>query len=224
MGVEGTGPAWPDFMTSKIQLGCVLLGLTALVGCVPYPMGVPKEEWETLPPAQQAEYRATQARLDEQRRVREHEERMLRERLAAETARREAELLRSRREQARQGDVITVRVQGGMVAFYGKRHPYEPVAFDLVRGETRRVVFRRLGQPNSTTEIDMHFSEDGNTFIFDAPARKRFVVLRDGSWERGAHLRVPEMGSHDGHSEAIGVTLTIRFKDLPQRRPSQGRR
>ena len=211
-------------MTSKIQLGCICLGIIGLAGCAAYPMGVPKEQWEALPPGQQAAYQAEQARLDEQRRVRAHEERMPRERLAAEAARQEAEQLRARLEQARWGDVITVSVNGGMVAFYGKRYPYEPVAFDLVRGETKRVVFRRLGQPYSTTEIEMHFSEDGNSFYFDAPARKRFVVLRDRSWERGARLPVHEMGSHDGHSEAIGVTVTIRFKELPPapRSPNRG--
>jgi hypothetical protein len=61
----------------------------------------------------------------------------------------------------------------------------------------------------------MRLSDDGNSFYFDAPAPKRFVVLRDGSWERGARFAVPEIRGHDGHSEAIGVTIRIRIKDLP---------
>lgn len=120
---------------------------------------------------------------------------------------------------ARYGDIITVTISGGMVAFGGKRYPYEPVAFDLVRGETKRVEFVRQGRSAYRTRIEMRLSDDGNTFYFDAPARKR-VVLLNQNWGRGRRYNPPEIGSHDGHSEAIGITINVQLKKLsaPARR------
>lgn len=111
------------------------------------------------------------------------------------------------------GDIVTVSIQSGMVAFNGRRFPYEPVSFDLVRGETKCVEFFRQGQAYTATLIEMRLSEDGNTFYFDAPARKRFVAVNDG-WERGRDFSPSEIGSHDGHSEAVGVCIRIRYQPM----------
>lgn len=187
------------------------------LGCSSLPLGLTKPEWEALTSSQQAEYRLKQAEIDERDRARDGALRLAREQTEREAATREADRVMALRANARWGDVITVSVAGGMVAFNGKRYPYEPVAFDIVKGETKGVLFSRQGQPTTTTEVVMFFSEDGNTFHFDAPAPKRFVALRDSTWSGGARYPIPEIGSHDGRSEAIGVTITIRFKDLPRR-------
>jgi len=183
-------------------------------GCAFYPLGLSKEQWTALSPEQQAQYQARQSEIDQANAQQAEAERARQEQLAAEAAAQEQQRLSALYQQARYGDIITVTIQGGMVAFYGKRYPYEPVCFDLVRGETKLIQIARQGQCYATTLIEMHLSEDGNTFYFDAPARKRFVALNNG-WERGAEYHPPEIGSHDGHSEAVGVCIRIRYRPMP---------
>lgn len=194
-----------------------------LAGCASYPLGMTEAEWTALTPQQQAEYRAQQAAIDAREAAQATQLRIARENAAAEALRIEGERVSAVYASARRGDIVTVRVTGGMVAFSGKRFAYEPVAFDIARGETKSVAFSRLGQPGTTTSIIMSLSEDGNTFLFDAPAPKRFVALRDTSWELGARYSVPAIGSGEGRSEAIDIRLVIQIRDLSrgdQRRPA----
>ena len=198
-----------------VPLSLILL----FAGCASYPMGLEKNQWEALPPAQQAEYRIRQSEIDAQNYRVAESARLQREQEERDLAERERERVVALYHRARYGDVITVSIQDGMVAFNGRRFPYEPVSFDLVRGETKSVEFSRRGQAYSTTLIEMRLSEDGNTFFFDAPARKRFVAVNE-SWERGREYSPPEIGSHDGHSEAIGIKIALRFRvgpELPHR-------
>jgi hypothetical protein len=198
----------------RLRRGLALWAVIILVmGCQQNPLGLSNEQWRSLPPERQAEYQARQAVIDAQRHTREAAEQSERERATAEAVRREQEQLRATYAQARYGDVITVTVSGGMVAFNGKRFPYEPVAFDLVRGETKRVEFVRQGQSYATADIEMRLSVDGNTFIFDVPARRRFTALNDGSWATGARYAVPQLEGHESRSEAQGVRLTIHLRD-----------
>lgn len=199
----------------------LLLSAVFMAGCTTYPMGLNKDQWEVLPPAEQAAYQAKQSAIDQERarqyaieqarQVQEQRDAEERERIRVAEAYRHAFY----------GDVVTVTIQGGMVAFGGKRFPFEPLSFDLVRGESRLVEFTRQGRSYETTLVEVRLSEDGNTFYFDYPARKRFVAINDG-WERGREYHPSEIGSHDGHSEAVGVAIRIRHKPLPQ--PSKQRR
>jgi hypothetical protein len=191
----------------------LLMLVALLAGCASYPMGLTKEQWAGLTPAQQREYRIRQTEIDaENFRVAEAV-RLQREQVAREQWQREQELLATRYAQARYRDIITVTIRGGMVAFHGKRFSYEPVSFDLVRGETKLVEFVRQGESYTTTLIEVRLSEDGNTFYFDYPARKRFVAVNDG-WEQGREYHPQEIGSHDGHSEAVGVAIHIRYRPM----------
>jgi hypothetical protein len=203
---------FPRCLRTFVTIGAML----ACGGCACYPMGLNKEQWEALPPAQQAEYRARQTEIDERRRAQEasdgaREEEIRREREAVEQAR-----IASAYRHARYGQIITVSVQDGMVAFDGKRFPFEPVAFNLVAGETKEVEFVRQGKSPSRTRITMRLSKDGNTFIFDEPSRARFVAVGD-NWDRGKEYHPPEIRGKDGHSEAIGITVRIKFRDVPGR-------
>jgi hypothetical protein len=55
------GPhAYRSYTLFHAPLTLILL----LAGCASYPMGLDKVQWEALPPAQQAEYRARQAEID----------------------------------------------------------------------------------------------------------------------------------------------------------------
>lgn len=188
--------------------------LVLLAGCTAYPLGLSKDQWEGLTPAQQTEYQARQTEIDAQNYRAAEAARLQREQEAREQWLREQELLATRYAQARYGDIITVTICGGMVAFRGKRFPYEPVSFDLVRGEAKQVEFVRQGESYTTTLIEMWLSEDGNTFYFDYPARRRFVAVNDG-WERGREYRPPEIDGHSGHSEAIDITIAIRYRRFP---------
>ena len=193
----------------------VLLSALFLAGCTTYPMGLNKEQWGALPPAEQAAYQAQQSAIDQER-ARQYaieQARQIQEQRDAEE--RERIRIAEAYRHAFYGDVVTVTIQDGMVAFRGKRFPFEPLSFDLVRGESRLVEFTRQGRSYETTLVEVRLSEDGNTFYFDYPARKRFVAINDG-WERGREYRPSEIGSHDGHSEAVGIAIRIRYKQLPQ--------
>lgn len=200
--------------------------LLVLAGCAQYPMGLTKQQWEALSPAQQAEYQSRQYAINAERNrqyeARRQEEARLDEirrqeeaRIANERARIEHERVAIAYREARYGDIIVVTVQGGGIAFHGKRYAYEPVSFELLRGERKEVQFNREGRSYETTRITMKLGEDGNTFTFDEPARKRIVITNDG-WDRGrTYSGFPEIGSRDGLSEAFGITLRIALKPLP---------
>lgn len=193
---------------------CFCTSALLFASCVQAPLGLSKEQWAATPVEKQADYQAQQTQIDEARAARASAAALERQRLAQEAAMQQQEQLQMAYAGARYGDIITVTVSGGMVAFSGKRYPYEPVAFDLVRGETKRVQFVRQGRSAYRTEIEMRLSDDGNTFYFDVPARKR-VVLINQNWDRGRRYNPPEIGSHDGHSEAIGVTISVQLKKMP---------
>lgn len=184
-----------------------------LAGCATYPMGLNESQWEALSLAQKAEYQAKQYAIDQERARQYAAEQAQRHQEQQEAEERESIRITEAYHHAVYGDVITVTIQGGMVAFRGKRFPFEPLSFDLVRGEVRLVEFTRQGRSYETTLVEVRLSNDGNTFYFDYPARKRFVAINDG-WERGREYHPPEIGSHDGHSEAVGVKIGIRFKML----------
>lgn len=206
-------PGHPTPTVTRFGLLLASAVLTLLSGCLQYPMGLSKEQWEALPPARQAELSAQQAQIDEARAARDAA-------LALESARLERERLRAAYAQASYGDIITVNIHDGMVAFYGKRHPYLPVTFELVRGETKAVEFVRAGRPQERREVVMRFTADGEWFIFDDPAPKR-VKLKNEGWDRGRTYTPPAIGSHDGDSEAIDIRIDIRLKRLPARSRSR---
>jgi hypothetical protein len=209
-------------VAGAIKSGIAMWAVLLAGGCQHNPMGLSDEQWRSLPLEQKAEYQARQTEIDVQRRAREASEQLASARAVADSLRREQERLQTAYAQARYGDIVTVTVSGGMVAFQGKRSSYEPVAFDLIRGETKRVEFSRQGQSYAAAEIEMRLSEDGNTFVFDVPARRRFTALNDGSWATGARYAVPQLEGHESRSEAQGVKITIRLRETlpgaPRRR------
>jgi len=214
-------------LNTPTRLSLIFTGLLLFItGCAQYPMGMSKEQWEALSPAQQAEYQSKQYEINAERNrqyeARRQEEARLAEirhqeeaRQAAEQARIEQERLAVAYRHARYGDVLIVTVRGGGIAFHGKGYAYEPVSFEIFRGETKEVIFNRAGRSYETNAILMKLSEDGNTFFFDAPARKRIVIPNDG-WARGrTYSNLPDIGSHGGQSEAVGLTIQISLKPLP---------
>jgi len=214
-------------LTQSIRLSLTFIGLLLLItGCAQYPMGLSKEQWEALSPAQQAEYQSKQYEINAERsrqyEARRQEQARLAEirreeeaQQAAEQARIEQERLAVAYRHARYGDVIIVTVKGGGIAFHGSGYAYEPVAFEIFRGETKEVIFKREGRSYENTAVLMKLSEDGNTFFFDADARNRIVIPNDG-WARGrTYSDLPQISTRDGRSGAVGISIQISLKPLP---------
>ncbi len=119
--------------TTRFHVPLVFAGLLSLSACaVRYPMGLSREQWESLPPSQQAEYQAKQYQIDADNRARAEEARRQEVAQKADRERLELERLRQAYANARYGDIVTVTVQGGTLSYAGKRYSYEPVSFDLV--------------------------------------------------------------------------------------------
>jgi hypothetical protein len=189
------------------------------VGCVSrYPMGLTQQQWEALPPAQQAELQAKQYAIDEDRRKQAEARRIEQARIAAELARAEEERLRQVYANARYGDIVLVTVQGGFIEYSGQRYPYEPVAFDLAKGETKQIAFYGRGLQTIATRYNARLTEDGNTIYFDDSFRQR-IILVNQDWERGQ--RYQPVGTENDVGVAIsGMTFFVKLKELsgaPQR-------
>jgi hypothetical protein len=176
-------------------------------------MGLTRQQWEAMPPAQQADFQAKQYAIDEERRQAAEARRAEQARLAAEAARAEQDRLRQVYENARYGDIVHVTVQGGFIVYAGKRYPYEPVSFDLAKGETKQVAFNGRGLQTIATRYNARLTEDGNTIYFDDSFKQR-IVLVNQEWERGQTYRPP--GTENDVSVAIaGMAFFVKFKDLP---------
>ena len=190
------------------------LFIALLAGCQSFPMGLSETQWRALSPEQQADYTHQQTQLNEQRRhEREAKEELQR---AKEDLRLEVERARFRDAyaRARYGDVVTVTIQGGMVAIDGKHRPYEPVRFDLVRGERKEVEFVQQGRSSSRNKIDVRLSDDGNTFYFDESARDRVSLISTG-WEQGKTHGPLDIRDGNSRSVASAIMINLKFKELP---------
>lgn len=194
----------------------LLLPLLAalIVGCQSYPMGLNEAQWNALSAEQQADYTRQQTQLNEQR---------SREREAAEAARQAEAAARVREERARTqlayararyGDVVTVTIEGGYVAINGKHQPYEPLRFDLVRGERKEVEFIQQGRSASRQHVDVRLTEDGHIFYFDESARDRLSLISAG-WEQGKTHSALNVHDTRSRSEARNLSITLKWKELP---------
>ncbi|MCC5847795.1 MAG: hypothetical protein JJU29_06830 [Verrucomicrobia bacterium] len=197
-------------------------GLLVLGGCARYPMGLSKAEWDFLPPERQAELRAEQYRINEERRARREEAARQRaaERAAEERAHQErmAEL----RKNARYRDIILVTLQGGQIERDGDVYPLEPQAFELLKGEVvdinlrgQRVRGNQIRRFNETWRV--RFTEDGHTVILnDTPFEHTIHLVNDGTWETGRPKALIQQGQlYSGRINLSGMAATIRFSDAP---------
>ncbi len=197
-----------------------MLTLCALVsGCVNrYPMGLSKQQWDSLAPSQQADYQAKQYAIDEQNHQQAESRRLEQQRIANDQAQAEKERIRQRYANARYGDIVRVSVQGGSLEYNGKRYPYEPASVDLVKGETKKVTFYGRGNNTLNTSFNVRLTEDGNTLVFDDSFRQRIVMVNQ-DWERGQAYR-PDGTRNDVSVGLSGMTFFVKLKELagaPQR-------
>lgn len=183
-------------------------------GCQSFPMGLSEAQWKALTPEQQADYTRQQNQIDEQRRLKREAEEALRREVEARQAREAHERVQLAYARARYGDVITVTIEGGYVAINGKHQPYEPVRFDLVRGERKEIEFVQQGRASSRQRIDVRLSEDGHTFYFDESARDRISLISTG-WDVGKKHPALNVMDTRSRSEARNLTVSIKLKELP---------
>ncbi len=117
-----------------------LLGLVILLaGCATgHPLEIADADWERMSTEQRAEAYRKQADLD----ALEAERRAEEARAAREAQRRHRERLEQRRLNARFGDMLQCVLEDARVDLWGDWVDAEPLAFTLVRGETRAVALR----------------------------------------------------------------------------------
>src|SRR3990172_11378521 len=173
----------------------ILLSLILIVlvyGCNNrFPLGLKEEQWQALSPQQQAAYTTKQYQIDEERRKMQEEYWRQQEREAAEAARLERERIMQLYKNTRYGDIIQVNISNGSIAFIGERKGYEPLSFDLVRGERKRISFYHHGK-HITHSTDIWGAYDNNAFYFDVGDDREYehhtnkiVILDDGRWDEG---------------------------------------
>ncbi len=184
-------------MSTKQRMLLFLLFLVLFFeGCATrYPLGLKEEQWQALRPPQQAEYFAKQYQIDEERRKRQEEYERQKEREEAEATRLEKERILQLYRNARYGDIIQVNISGGSIASNGERKDYEPLSFDLVRSERKRIPFYHHDK-QITYSTDIWVAYDNNAFYFDVGDDQKYeystdkiVILDNGRWDEGKTYR-----------------------------------
>jgi len=211
------------------KLVCLILALLTLAGCQ-NPMGLSKTQWEALTPEQQAEYRRQQTVIDEQHRQ-ERAEAAERQKVidaelaarqqaeAAEQARVEQMRLAALYAHARNGDIVTVTIEGGLIDF-GKHSAYEPVRFDIIRGEHKLIEITKQGNSHIKQLVPVRLSDDGQTFFFDENARDRISLINAGNaWEKGKKYESLTIMDKNSKSIASAISIHLQFRDLSRGRP-----
>lgn len=177
----------------------ILLFSFIFSGCISFhPLGMTDSEWAALTPAQKMEAREKQAQINAQKRQAKADREA-----AAQAA------SSKRYETARYGDVITVVIKGGTMDINGNRRVYEPIAFDLVRGESKTVNILRKGKHHYKDTAVMSLSEDGRTFIFDAKQRKNLRLVDEG-WDYGKTYKVKKLKNRNTNPRDIEITIRYR--------------
>lgn len=190
-----------------------MLAVLTQAGCETYPLGMSKDEWVLLSPQQQAEAQQKQEAIDaEQRRVAAEAEAARRQAAAAEAAQRQAEL-EHRYRHARFGDIVSVNIEGGTMKFAGKDRRYEPVAFDLIRGEAKEVVIERVDRRDVVARVVVRLSEDGRTLYFDDASDKR-LRLTEKSWGAPRGEVYPNQSLNNDNSDLRDATFTVRYRAI----------
>ena len=202
-------------------LMCCLL----LAGCTPYIYGVPQPQWDQMTSGQRDE--AIRG-YNERERIREkaRQEEVVRqageaEIRAAET-RRQDELIRLRVEgiyagtAGQLGDLIQVTLSGGQMMIGWGFQNYQPVAFKIANGETRKVEVVSISsyyvKPDHT-ELFVKYQDgmlliDGNDSSWDRAAR----LLFDQSWRHGAQTAINTKSRLDLKNVKVGIKIIPHLK------------
>lgn len=206
----------PSLNFSRV-IFAVLVALT-LTACATYPMGLTKSEWEVLPPEKQAELRAEHYRIQAEERARREEAARQRAAEAAAAAREREARLAELRANARYGDIVVVTLQGGAFRWDNRHYPLQPIAFELIKGEQRRIeLIGHHGNRSYRDDWWVSFSEDGHTVVLnDTRFDSRLVLVDNGGWEKGHPVALTSLGPTQIDRLSLhGMLATIRYKPLP---------
>lgn len=195
----------------KLLIPLALLMALVLAGCATYPMGLTKAQWNALSPQQQEEYSNKQVKLDKQReqareaRWQEHQRQLAKRESQAN------ERISTIHANPQYGDIIEVKIEGGEIGI-GHRYPYQPVQFELARGESKNLVFRRQDKPGLFRTIQVQLSADGQTFYFD-PGMNSIQIPNDG-WQSSRTYYPEEVRDITVGSGAKNISVRIQFKNI----------
>jgi hypothetical protein len=87
------------------------------------------------------------------------------------------------------------------------------VSFDLIKGESKEVLFRGRGLQTIATRYVVRLSDDGNTIFFDDESKQRSVLVNH-DWERGERYQ-PAGTINDVTVGISGMTFFVKLKTLP---------
>lgn len=207
-----------------------MLIIVACSGCTPYIYGVPQPQWDHMTESQREE--AIRGH-NERERIREQARQAEAVRQAREAERRAAELKRQEALQQQRvagiyagtagqiGDLIQVTISGGQMRVIWGHQNYQPIAFRIANGETRRVevvaVSSRYVKPDRA-ELLVRY-QDGLLLIDGA----------DDSWDRAVRLPVDPSWRHGGSRVVTTKSnldlrnVTIGVKVVPHLQHYHGR-
>ncbi len=215
-------------MKNWISAGLMLL-LFALIGCTASIYGVPQERWEAMGEQERVAameaYRARQVLLRQQREERARQLALERERqgaIEAEAARqRQLRVAAVYRGEGVYGDLLRVRLEEGRLKLNGSHRAYQPIAFRIAAGESKRVeVVDHKGR-----KAALLASYDGSTLLLDeSPGNARSRAIRlayEDGWEGGKTY--PGLTAK-GPLELRGVSVTVQVLGEPPRDRRASRR
>lgn len=196
----------------KLAVVCFALALL-LAACTSSMYGVPQETWDRMSEPErieairvyEREQEARRQAAEERARIQAMERERERARQAALEQARWERIEAIHRGEGAYGELIRVRLQGGMIKVGDRHHRYEPITFTLADDETRRIgVADRKGREVvlSVTYAGGALSLDGIRFPYDR------------SWSRG---RIYSDTGTSGPLQLRGVDVFIEVHERSSR-------
>ncbi|MDD2899031.1 MAG: hypothetical protein PHI31_09995 [Desulfuromonadaceae bacterium] len=207
------------------RMWILLMCCLVLAGCTPYIYGVPQPQWDQMTSGQRDE--AIRG-YNERERFREkaRQEEAARQAREAEIrvaeARRQDELIRQRVEgiyagtAGQFGDLIQVTLSVGQMMISWGYQNYQPVAFKIANGETRKIDVVAISsyyvKPDHT-ELFVRYQDgmlliDGTDSSWDRAAR----LLFDQSWRHGAQTSINSKSRLDLKNVRVGIKIIPHLK------------
>ena len=117
------------------------------------------------------------------------------------------------------GDIVTVKIEGGRLKI-GEFYAYQPVLFELARGECKTILFRRKDQPQYFRAMLMDLSPDGSEFRLDCSSGTdsfRTKIPADDNWKAGSPQIVEKEKNYLGRTvkQSEGMYISISYKPIP---------
>lgn len=183
-------------------------------GCAArHPVDLDQAQRQALAPEQQAEHRARQQTRDEQKRAAAKAERQARAKERQAQLAAEKERIEKLHTEGQYGDVVQVTIQGGTLDGLRGRQPIQAAAFEIARGESKRVRIAAAGSPRQTVDYLVRLSADGQTLTFAADQPDAFA-MENSDWANGQSYATPRK-PREGRNALMGAAFYVKLKELP---------